>query len=146
MRQADSALQNLAPLLLAHEAGGDGEPELLADAMERACERLRLHLGKLMGMDGFTLLLVRALTLARADFPWMAEIQAERDGSLKNLRAACAGREPTEAAAGFAAVLAHFFGLLVAFIGEDLAWRLIQGAWPDIDLGGKDLGREETTQ
>lgn len=144
MRQSPSTAQNLAQLLLTHEAGGDQDLETLAAATERACDTLRLHLARLMGLDGFTLLLIRALTFARTEFPWLEGIRAEKDGSLKGLHAVAGEREPAEAAAGFASVLSHFLGLLVVFIGEDLTLRLLQGAWPDIDLVGKNQGLEET--
>ena len=142
MRQPNAALKPLAQLLLTHEA----EAERPSDALERVCATLRLHLAKLMGLDGFTLLIVRALTFARADFPWLAGIQTESDGSLKGVHAA-AQQAPADALAGFTAVLSHFFGLLMALIGETLTLRLLQGIWPEIDLGGNDLdlGREETT-
>lgn len=145
MRQASSAMQNLAHLLLRHEWNDSPDAATLSDAMERACDKLRRHLVKLMGPDGFTLLLVRSLTFAKTDFPWLTGIQVERDGSLKGLRAVVEEREPAETAAGFVAVLSHYLGLLVEFIGEALTLRLIQGIWPDVDLGGKDLGLEETT-
>jgi hypothetical protein len=138
-------MQNLAHLLLTHTTGGSSDIDSLADAMERASNTLRLHLGKLMGIDGFSLLLVRSLTFARADFPWLKDIQAGKDGSLKGLDTTVRGQEPVEVLAGFTAVISHFLRLLVAFIGEDLTMRLIQGAWPEVDLGGKDLGTEEMT-
>ena len=129
-RQTNPALQNLAQLLLTQEAGVDSSTE----AMARVCDKLRLHLAKLMGLDGFTLLLVRSLTFARGDFPWLETIQAERDGSLNGLRPSVQTQEPAELMAGFAAVLAYFFGLLLAFIGGDLTLRLIRGIWPDNDI------------
>ena len=48
-------MQNLAHLLLTHELGGSRDIDSLTVAMERACDTLRRHLTKLMGVDGFTL-------------------------------------------------------------------------------------------
>ena len=140
MRQADPTdpmAQDLARRLLAHEAGNGGQDvEALADAAERAGDKLRLHLSKIIGQAGFQALLARALTLATAEFPWLAAGgAAERDGSLKNLRAAAEGRELAQAGAGFVAVLGHILGLLVVFIGGDLTGRLVRQVWPEADLG-----------
>jgi hypothetical protein len=136
MRQADPAVRNLARRLLAHEAGSGGQGlEALADAAERACEKLRLHLSKILGQAGFQALLARALTLATAEFSWLTQGRAERDGSLTGLRAAAEGRNPAEATAGFAAVLGHILGLLVVFIGDDLTGRLVRQVWPEAEPG-----------
>jgi hypothetical protein len=96
MRQVNPTMQNLAYLLLTHTAGGDPDINSPADAMEQTTNTLRLHLGKLMGVDGFSLLLVRALTFARVDYPWLEDIQVERDGSLKGLHTAVKEQEATE--------------------------------------------------
>jgi hypothetical protein len=146
MRQADPTVQTLARRLLAHEAieadeageSRDAEPRAdaaqVAEAAEAAFEKLRLHLSTFLGPDGFQTLLERALTLARAEFPWLGVVQAGDDGSLKGLLLAAAhGRDPAEAADGFTAVLAQFLGLLVDFIGEDLTLRLLRGVWPALD-------------
>lgn len=151
MRQADPtdpAVQNLARRLLAHEAGNGGQEDqgdvgALADAAERAGDRLRLHLAKIIGPAGFQALLARALILAKAEFSWLAEVRVERDGALSGLRAAAEGRERAEVTAGFAAVLAHILGLLVVFIGEDLTRRLVRQVWPEADLGEPESGSEE---
>ena len=140
MRNAPSVVQKLAQHLLIHEAGVSRDSASLADAMERACDKLRQHLSKLMGLDGFMLLLIRALTLAGAYFPWLEALHVQADGSLKDVYTSVQKQEPVQAIAGFTAVLSHFFALLVTFIGEDLTLRLIQGIWPNIDLG-----QEETT-
>jgi hypothetical protein len=145
MRPVNSTAKNLAWLLLTHETGEHRASIALADAMERVCDKLRLHLVKLMGLDGFTLLLVRALTFAQSDFPWLEEVQTQQDGSLRGLNTSIETQEPAEAVAGLTNLLSHFIGLLMNFIGEGLTRHLLQGAWPEIDLIGKDTGSKETT-
>ena len=34
--------------------------------------------------------------------------------------------------AGLSAILAHVIGLLITFIGEDLALRLVHESWPEL--------------
>jgi len=134
------AVQTLTWRLLAHEAGERPDAEALADAAERAFDKLRLHLSKLLGTDGFRVLLRRAITLARVEFPWLEGVEAQSDGSLKGLAAAAAARGGDSTAAhdaevveGITAVPDHFLGLLQAFIGQDLSLRLLRGVWPQVD-------------
>jgi hypothetical protein len=148
MKLPNSAVQALTRRLLAHEARDRRDVEALADAAGRAVEKLRLHFSKLLGPDGFRALLGRAMTLARAEFPWLEGVQAQSDGSLKGLAATAAARaggsSDDEAVEGITAVPAHFLGLLMTFIGQDLTLRLLRGVWPDVDLNGEGTGLEET--
>ena len=143
MESPHPAVQALTRRLLAHEAGERPDAEALADAAERAFDKLRLHLSKLLGTDGFRVLLRRAITLARAQFPWLEGVEAQSDGSLKGLAAAAAAApargggstaaHDAEAVEGITAVPDHFLGLLQAFIGQDLSLRLLRGVWPEVD-------------
>ena len=157
-------MQALTRRLLAHEAGENPTVDALADAAERAFDKLRLYLSKILGSDGFQVLLTRARTLAQAEFPWLESVPAQSDGFLKGLAAARASGAITEAEAieGIIAVPAHFLRLLEEFIGHDLSLSLLQGIWPEVDVlpqfdpdrdvdpaisqGGGKLGEEETTR
>ena len=44
---------------------------------------------------------------------------------------------------GCAAVLAHFLGLLTAFVGAELTRQIVSSAWPDSPLADTDFGTEE---
>lgn len=148
MSRPDPASRALARLLLAHEAGEQWdkaqEVGALADVTERALDKLRLHLSILLGSDGFRVLLRRAVTLARAEFPWLEGVQVRSDGSLDELAAAAragisaddgeAGVSPESVAGGITAVLVCFLGLLETFIGQDLTLRLLKGVWPEVNL------------
>lgn len=111
MKPPNPAVQALTRRLLTHEAGerrdvpavvsdttsgvsDTPEVEALADAAERACDKLRLSLAKLLGSDGLGVLVGRALTLARAEFPFLEGVQVRSDGSLKGLAAAAAALLP----------------------------------------------------
>lgn len=147
MRQANPTVQHLAGRLLAHEAGGSGRDlGALAGAAERAGDRLRLHLSKIIGSAGFQALLARALALAKAEFSWLAPVQVEGDRPLTGLRVAAAEQDLVEATAGFAAVLGHLLGLLIVFIGEDLTGRLVRQVWPEADLVAPNPGLEDETK
>jgi len=154
MKPPNSAI--LARLLLAHEAGERRDAEALANAAEQVFDKLRLLLSKLLGPDGFRVLLRRAVTLARSAFPWLEDVPAQSDGFFKGLAAARADGSIADAEAleGMTAVLAYFLGLLDAFIGPDLTLRLLRGVWPQVgvevdpalDLSGDGSDAEEKTR
>jgi len=80
---------------------------------------------------------VRALHVATAEFPWLADVVA-KDGercSIEGLEGVSAEIALDTIHRGLAAVLAHEIGLLGAFIGEDFVIPLVQSAW-DTTSGG----------
>jgi hypothetical protein len=103
----------------------------LASSFDVLCDRLRARLHPLFGPTAIAALFVRALHVATAEFPWLADVVAE-DGercSLEGLERVSAEIELEAIHAGLAAVLAHEIGLLGAFIGEDFVMPLVQAAW-----------------
>ena len=96
-----------------------------AQAM-RVFERLRVSLARFAGSDSFASLVRRALALARVDEPALRQVSIKANGSLEGL----------EEIAGdsIVAIVEHFLGLLVTFIGEPLTLRLVREAWPDATL------------
>jgi hypothetical protein len=112
------------------EAASKIAPNAHVHEAVRGCEKLRISLTRFAGSDGFTSLLRRALTLARADDPLVETVKVKPDGSLEGLEALAvdATNGGPEAAV---AITAHLLGLLVTFIGEPLTLRLVRDAWPD---------------
>lgn len=92
----------------------------------RVFERLRVALARFAGSDGFASLVRRALALARADEPALRQVSSTANGSLEGLE--------QNAGDAVIAIVAHFLGLLVTFIGEPLTLRLVRDAWPDAKL------------
>jgi len=133
MTDASERERGLAERLLVGEAGTDQSAEELAGAVERCFGRLRQGLIDLIGAAGFDVLVQRALFLAGKTHPFLKGIVVEVRSDvlrLEGLRAAVAGQDPTIVRDGLVSALASFFSLLVTFIGEDLAFRLIRRAWP----------------
>jgi len=118
----------------------------LAEAVERADARLRGRLADLIGLTGYTTLLARAVRLAQAEVPTLerVSVDAGAEGGLHGVRAFALadGRDPTTAEAGLTAILAHIIGLLITFIGEDLALHLVREAWPEIARDQVETGGE----
>src|SRR5687768_4499600 len=66
-----SMLEDPARQLLVREAGlGNAEAPALGAA--RACEKLALHFGNLVGSAGIHALFDRSLALVRVEYPWLA--------------------------------------------------------------------------
>jgi hypothetical protein len=125
-----------------HALTGVGGPAVpsraqLASSFDLLCDRLRARLHPVFGPAAIAALFVRALHVATAEFPWLADVVA-KDGercSLEGLEGLNAEIELEVIRAGLVAVLAHEIGLLSAFIGEDFVMPLVQAAWETTSVG-----------
>lgn len=125
-----ATIRELARRLLALEAAGQAASGPHVHQTARVCEKLRVSLTRFAGADGFTSLMRRALTLARAEVPALHCVQITAEGSVEGLdEVAAEGR--TEAAA---AITMHLLELLVTFVGERITLKLVHEAWPDASL------------
>jgi hypothetical protein len=81
-------------------------------------------------------LLRRAVHLSRAEFPFLAAIDAALNNSsvIDALRESAARADPGQAHEGFLNVLATLVTLLESFIGEDLTFRLLRDVWPELPV------------
>ena len=147
LKDAAKREKELARQLLVQEAGGDRSAQGMVDAIERVFGRLYRNMLGLIGLDGFDVLVKRALYLARLEFPFVVSVtvqclpdQCRFDG----LAAAVLGRPPTEVDEATSAILGYFFWLIVTFVGDNLFYRLIGGAWPGFTIEEKEPGSEET--
>jgi hypothetical protein len=141
MNLATPAILKLARRLISLEAAQNPSNNSGNEA-GRACEKLRTPLAKFAGVAGFRSLMGRALTLAKAELPWLNSVQIQADGSLEGFEAA--QRDPGAAPDGEAeaVVLAQLLGLLVTFVGEPLTLCLVHDAWPDAPVEEINWGVE----
>ena len=128
---ATPEMRNLARWLIDREAKAGNPSEVEVQAAFRVCEKLRLRLSKLMGVAGFQSLFCRAMTLAKAEAPWLGAVEVNSNGSLEGM-----GRIETQqgidaAEKGGIILLTRLLGLLVTFIGAPLTLRLVRDLWPD---------------
>ncbi len=144
MPEVSPAVRALARRVLLHEAGGRVEPDALAEAAERADAQLRGRLADLIGLTGYTALVARAVRLAQAEVPAVervtVDVGAGAEGSLRGVRALVLANSGDSGVteAGLSAIMAHVIGLLITFIGEDLAERQIREVWPELAHGQVD--------
>jgi hypothetical protein len=135
-------IQVLVRRILASEAGNSQDPDHLFDAAERVFEKMRAHLSKRIGPEGYRTLLLRAVVLSLADFPKLCNLRLETNGAIAGLRPAAepdsTGKSSSEALQasldGAIAVETRFLDLLAAFIGEDLTLHILRAVWPGVPL------------
>ena len=148
-----NAIMDLVRRLLTHEASENLDQDVsppgqdaLIEAAERVVDKLRVHLSKRIGQEGFRTLLARALFLMTRQFPSLSTLQVGEDGSLVGLRAAV-GHAPQNTqdnvVDGTVAFVTQFFGLLIAFIGEDLTRRMLSTVWPELAWDDEANGKNE---
>lgn len=135
-------MRNFAKRLAAYETLGNKYSETKKPAILHVSDKLRLHLATLIGIDGFRALLSRSLALAATEVPWLGGVQVKEDGALEGLDERYLQIDPDEFLEGRIVLLAHLFGLLAAFIGENLTLRLIHEIWPKFPLNGLDFGNK----
>lgn len=135
-------LLNLAKWILAEEA--DGPDAATADVAARAWERLSRRISQLFTVSGSQSLGKRAVYLAKDDFPFLMD--ANGNIPLERLGPVLEGRDEEQAAAAAETVYAHLIGLLVTFIGEDLAMRAIRDVWPGASLHEPGTMAQEVKQ
>jgi hypothetical protein len=96
----------------------------------RACEQLREPLTAYAGAIGFRSLLRRALSLARAEEPWLVALQVNDAGVVifpANFESAL---DSKAAARAGEALVEQLLQLLETFIGQALTLRLVYEVWP----------------
>lgn len=123
-------MRGLARRLLAAEALHPPASHQHLHEAVRVCDKLRVSLTRFAGADGFASLLARSLALARVEVPSLNRISVKPDCSMDGLEALAAD-EADGGVEAVAALAAHLLGLLVTFIGESLALRVVREGWPD---------------
>lgn len=125
-------MQGLARRLIAEEAASGRDAETAHRSGFRVCEKLRRPLCTLAGVIGFRALLSRALLLARAEAPWLSNVEVAPNGVLQYAPGVESQFTTPEAARAAQALTCHLLGLLLTFIGEALTLRLVHDVWPHV--------------
>ena len=120
--------------LLIHEAGGDASSsEEFAAAAGRLLERFSGRLSPVIGASGVEALLLRAVKLCKADFPFLDErmLVGDSEGAGDSLRARLRAQETKAIRESSVSLFATLVGLLATFVGDRLAWSLVRDVWPE---------------
>jgi hypothetical protein len=128
---------DLASWLLAQELGDEPDTAGLLAAGSRVCHKISLRLARRVSADGAHAILSRALHLARATYPILEGVRVSHapDTGLEWLKTRPADEnelDASEVRQGLLAVVSTLVDLLVRFIGEELAWRMMREVWPDL--------------
>ena len=104
--------------------------------------RLHVSLARLVGANGFDVLLARALVLAKRSHPVLARFVVRPGGKVDGAADPAADQAAVERAA--VAVVANFVELLVVLIGEDLTMRLLRKVPHHASASGLSSSKERT--
>ncbi len=132
-------MRDFARRVIESEAAEHASSKAALPAAFRVCEKLRSHLTTLMGKTGFQALLARALVLGAAEEPSLRSVSLGPDGGWQGLEGMDALKKTKSVDGGGVVLLARLLGLLTAFIGEQLAVRLVREIWPKLPLDDLDL-------
>ena len=142
MSRASPQHRDFAKRLVAYEARGNKSPEAeTPTAVFSVIDKLRPQLAALMGTVGFRALASRALALANEEVPWLRAVHVKADGSFEGLHELAKQVTPDKIFEGKIVLLAQLFGLLAAFIGEDLTLQLVREVWPKLPLNNLDVSK-----
>lgn len=115
------ALAGAARYLFRVEIGEAADSAGVQAGVERTCEKLERHLGRLLGQEGMRALIHRARVVAARD-------QAE-------LALAGGAPDTVDAAADLIAVLV---GLIERYIGAPLTLQLLEELWPAMQTANNE--------
>jgi len=129
MEKPSQTIRELASRLIAAEASaGTGRNVLVATLV---CSKLQLSLTRFAGADAFSALMRRSLALSRAEIPALKDVKVGSEGCVEGLDLV-----PDGGVESGKAITANFLWLLVTFIGEPVAMRIVEDVWPDLRLSG----------
>jgi hypothetical protein len=128
MDTPSQSIRDLALRLLELEAEDRAADD--AKGAERVCAKLHTSLTRFAGVDGFKALTRRSLALARSEIPVLRGVSLDEGGCFVGL-GDLAAKAVND---GGAALITHFLWLLVTFVGEPIALRLLREAWPEINI------------
>ena len=126
MEKPSEAIRELAEQLFAAEtAARDSTGNNGAFSV---CEKLRSSLVRFAGADAFSALMRRSLALSRADIPALESVTLDPSGCVGELDLIAADNGKDSGIV----ITTNLLWLLVTFLGEPVAMRLVKDAWPDL--------------
>jgi hypothetical protein len=116
--------QRTAYRILAFEGDGD------RTALVTVCNKLRSHLGTLVGTIGFRTLLHRSLVIGRREFGNLQKLSIAEDGTLSGVDKFAGQSTAAQVKEASAALVGQLLVLLETFIGGALTGQLLAEIWP----------------
>jgi hypothetical protein len=133
-------VSELARRLILYEARGSSASDSVP--VDRACARLRDQLKSLLGEEGVSALLRRALALAKRESPLLSGVcvATEPPSCFVGLSHALEASSEDEATAAGQAILASLLGLLDLLLGEELSMQPVHKLWPEVASSFREIG------
>ena len=120
--------QETARQLLLIEAGAEQSPLVCV------WEKLRNHLGSLVGVAGFRTLLHRSLVIAQRRFGSLKKLSVADNGALVGFDEFATPLLPAQVKDASSALVGEVIVLLETFMGEELTRQLLEELWPQKKL------------
>jgi hypothetical protein len=115
---------------------------------DRVWQKLSRPLSRLVSQGGAMAILLRALHIARKEFPFLEVLRAGTQPApyFKGLDEGPHAVEADTAGTGLLVVLSTVLDLLAGLIGEDLVVRLVREGWPNVPVTEPSRSRHTDTQ
>jgi hypothetical protein len=132
----DEAYETAMRLLRSEGVQESSPPGIVTAAGDRVLQKMQHALTRWFGPQGCRALLVRAIERTRATHPALDAVRVSEPGGESDVVAPNAfvvlASLPSEAAmSACASVIAEIVTLLGQLVGEDVARRLVDQAWPE---------------
>lgn len=134
MEKPSQTIRELASRLIAAEASAGTGRDFHVAAL--VCSKLQLSLTRFAGADAFSALMRRSLALSRAEIPALKDVKVGPEGCVEGLDLVTADGGIESGTT----ITANFLWLLVTFVGEPGAMRLVKDVWPDLQLSELSKG------
>lgn len=134
MTDAAASPRHLAELLLSIEAKGASYPLRADDAFERVCSKLTAQLARVIGDLGARTVLLRAVAITRARFPFLDADPALGAGGRLKAPAKSLGEQDPAMEEALTSLLANVIGVLIDLLGLNLVYRHLSAAWPELEF------------
>lgn len=118
-------------------------------AGERVLQKLRDHLTRWFGADGFDALLARALNQTQPHYPILGKLLRPPEGNRRIsgfLDRAPDNEDARVLTDGLVALIATIVSLLSRLIGEDLTAQLLEQIWPAPSRGESRANNQRTIE
>ncbi len=110
------------------DAQAHGEPTL-TDATDAACRSLHRVMSRHLADAETRAVLTLGLTLAKSQWPFLADVHITVEGGLMGLAGAAHGQTEEAAYAASLSILVHTIRLLEVLGGDDAARATVDAAW-----------------
>ena len=116
--------RSLTQRLMAHDAVLHGSPHAETIDTCTVCEKLRIFLSSMLGLDSDLVLVAQPVTSAKHEASSLAEVSVLNNGSIEGLIG--------EAATASGVLIAHLLSSMETVVGETVTRWILSDIWPEV--------------